>query len=155
MIVRLPFDPRSPKHRPLKEICDWTGEKLGVQSHLVALIMSCFLECLAARVAMGKTVRLPGFGIFAAGVRRPRSKCEGDEPYSVVRFKASRGFQREIRLCCTPSQIREGELQRYARRQAPSSRQTRRNSTVFGTQFAFRQEINEQLEASGMDSIGK
>lgn len=143
MILRIPFLPKGEASRPLGECISKAARETGSSEFTVGLILSWFFEEVAAKVVGGELVRIPGFGTFGAGVRKPRSVHEGDADYSVPRFHPSRGFRHHVRVCCPASRARERSLQRYSKRQAASSRRGRK-STVFGAMQQFRAELLAQ-----------
>ena len=129
-LVNLPFMARSQDSEALKTCIRKTAAEYGLSQYTALLIVESLFENIANQVTGGEVVRIGGFGIFAPGLRTPRSPNEPSEPYAVPRFSPAKGFRNMLRACCPPERVRNRELRRHAKRSCPSSR-GRKRSTVF------------------------
>jgi nucleoid DNA-binding protein len=72
----------------------------GLHEYAVATVMTYFLEELCDQVALGRVVRIPGFGIFGSMTWRPRKG--GLPPHCIPSFSAATGFRDQVRWACAP-----------------------------------------------------
>jgi hypothetical protein len=74
-----------------------TAEQTGFNAYQIGNIMTYFLQSIAQQVAIGKLVRIPGFGVFGAKVYWNGRR--GIEPlYSYPDFVASIPFRNDVAL---------------------------------------------------------
>ena len=133
-VVRIPSLTRSEQALPLQRCIEQASLETGVSQHTVALVMSHFLERLADEVSLGRVVRIPGFGMFAA-------KYYPGSSTMSPKFSASRGFR--VQVSETAPHTLEGSraLENHGRLRSTKSKQQR----VYTAQAFFRDRIKAQI----------
>ena len=142
-LVTIPYMPRSEYARALAECIEKAANEYAMSPYTVMLVVESLFEAIACKMASGEAVRIPGFGLFAPGLRTPRGPNEPSEAYAVPRFSPAKGLRNEVRSCCDPSRARDRELRRKAKRSCPSSRRCE-HSTVFTAMKHARRIIEAQ-----------
>jgi len=109
------------------------------------ILLSYFLEELAAQVARGKAVRLPGFGLFAPWqIEAPSSVARWGPGRSKPVFSPSRGFREEVRYA-TPDPDAKRAITRHRRNHGLGSGASRGRQRVFTSMAAVRADIAKQM----------
>jgi nucleoid DNA-binding protein len=139
-IVTIPM--LSPKQaKPLQGCIAHAARETGVSEHTTALVVSYFLERLADEVSLGRVVRIPGFGIFAA-------KHYKGADVMAPRFSAARPFRLQVRHGAPKTDFGSEALRRHTHQTGSSKRSSMR---VFTAQAAYRDRIREQIAQAGAD----
>ena len=134
-LVHIPFYSRAESSAPLRQCISKTAKSLGMSEYTVLLTVNDFLDELANQVSIGKTVRLPGFGIFAPKFFASSKTC-------APRFSASRGFRLQTRFSAPLSAEGGEDLRRHSKRAGDSGRgETQR---VFTSREAIRKSLERQ-----------
>ena len=141
MKVRLPKVNTDSEVIALHGVLGRAADRSGLPDHQFVLAMSYFLEELAAEVARGRAVTLPGFGLFAAYPQRGNYRV----PKFEIRFSAAAGFRQEVRSNCPVNSKPFNKLQNHRRN---SSRQRYEGSRVFSTMEEIRRSIRRQMAGS-------
>ena len=127
------------------------AQSIGVSEATFAVAMTYFLEELAAQVSVGRTVNVPGFGMFAAYT--PKRQREKEIPVKVPAFSASRGFKREVMEQCLHNPTSQAELERHMKHHYPAARPDRKGVRVFTAQRQIRREIIADAAKRGEDVV--
>lgn len=144
--VRIPFLSKSEDAEPLKRCIESACSKTGVSQYKGTILMTYFLEEIALQVAMGKIVRIPGFGIFAPWLdERPSSVARWGNNRSKPVFSASRGFREEVRYGAPYSSSVKKKVTRHRRNHGLGSGEARCDARVFKAMKAIRDNITAQI----------
>lgn len=112
MAIRIPYNAKAEDAQPLQRCVDFAAENHAMSEYDVAIIMSYFLEQLAAEVASGRMVVIPGFGAFYPLKHRKKDGLTGDW---FPAFTGNTGFRNEVRYGNPPSDETLEKLCRYRR----------------------------------------
>lgn len=145
-IVRIPFDPKEASAQPLKKCLNAAAQANGVTDFIVAYIMSDFLTELAAQVASGKIVHIPGFGKYGACTRGLKHS------YASPRFYSSNAFSQEVRATCSLKKAEKNteSIKLYGKRNRPTSRTDKQHCRVFTAMDSFKKDLQKQERKLGL-----
>jgi len=142
---QIPFLSDRAQAQPLKDILDFAANETGLDTHRVSLVLSYLLEGIADQLCLGKTVRLPGFGMFAPYLDdRPQYRSRRVGPVCAPKFSPARGFRAQVMTSAPANEAGKRELESHRRNHAVShnSYTTKR---VFLSAKHFRDDIARQL----------
>ena len=145
MKFQLPFFSKRAHAQPLKDIVDFAANETGLDTYQVCRVMSFFLEGIADQLSLGRTVRFPGFGVFAPYLDdRPQYRSRRPGPVCIPKFSAAKGFRAQVMTSAPANDAGKRDLENHRRSHSVSEKHysTRR---VFRTMAYFRQEIARQL----------
>lgn len=134
-LVRIPFYSKAESSEPLRRCVTSTATEMGMSEYTVLLLVNDFLDQLAYQVSIGRTVRLPGFGIFAPKFFASSQTC-------APRFSASRGFRLQTRHSAPPHTDGGNDLKRHAKRASDPTRGI--TQRVFTSRSAILRNIRKQ-----------
>ena len=100
MAIRIPYNAKAEDAQPLQRCVEFAAENHAMSEYDVAIVMTYFLEQLAAEVAAGRLVVIPGFGAFGSLRHRTKTGLDGDW---FPAFLANLGFRNEVRWGNPPS----------------------------------------------------
>ena len=145
MKFRIPYLSNSEQAQPLKDVIDFTAESTGLDTRKVAVVLSYLLEGIATQVGVGRTVRLPGFGLFAADLDERRQYLKHRAgPVCHPKFSAAKGFRAQVMTSAPMSRIGKKDLSNHRRTHSTSPyRYTTRR--VWKSMEDFRNDIARQL----------
>lgn len=144
-MIRIPFQSRAEDGAPLQRCLDHAAEESGVDIVNVARVMTFLLEAIADEVVRGRSVRLPGFGVFAPAPmpERHRKMSRDLTPRCKPVFLAARGFRAQVAHGALPSQLEARRLARFEKNHA--DHRYGDSARVFTAMAAMRQQISAQL----------
>ena len=144
--VSIPFLSSSEQAEPLRRCIEAAASKTAVTQYTATIVMSHFLEQLAAEVAKGRVVRVPGFGTFAPWlIENPASVARWGGGRSKPVFSPSRGFREEVHLAAPHNPDAKRAINRHRRNHALGSGGDRSRDRVFTAMEAMRQNISAQM----------
>ena len=145
MKFRIPFLSNRSQAQPLRDIIDFVANETGLDDYRVSRVMSFFLEGVADELSMGKTVRLPGFGVFAPYLDdRPQYRSRRPGPVCTPKFSAAKGFRAQVMTSAPANQAGKRDLENH-RRSHSVSEENYSARRVFQSMAYFRRDIARQL----------
>lgn len=145
--MRIPMLPKAADTKPLIDCMRFAAEETGVTESTAALVMSAFLQELAAQVCKGRIVRIPGFGVFGCAIKRGKRACaqNGGRPVPHPKFSPSHGFRQECRYTAPVNEKTHKQIEKHQDNHA-LSRKGHAHERVFTAQEGFRDQIRLQME---------
>jgi nucleoid DNA-binding protein len=103
------------KGDPLRRVLSNAADRACMLEYDAAILFSFIVEELAEEVSAGRSVRIPGFGMFSA-----HAKCIGRGPrkgtwISRPRFFPARGFDHQVQEMCPIDSLRKQGNDYYVR----------------------------------------
>lgn len=145
MKFRIPFLSKHEQAQPLKDAIDFAADQTGLDTHKVALTLSYLLEGIADQLALGRTVRLPGFGVFAPYLDdRPQYRSRRTGPVCAPKFSPARGFRAQVMMSAPANQSGKRDIENHRRNHAVNQ-QSYTAKRVFLSMQHFRDDIARQL----------
>lgn len=141
MHIKIPHFPKAEDARPLESCIEYACARTGVDHYTAVLFMTHFLDQLADEVTRGRTVSIPGFGMFAPYLRKPLGK----DNVMVPRFSPSRGFREQVKWGSVPKLDGTRKFKNHQKNNAPASQSRRGSMRVFTAMEAIRQAISAQM----------
>lgn len=139
MAIRIPYNAKAEDGQPLQRCIEFAASNHGLTDYDVAMVVAYWLEQVAAEVAAGRLVVIPGFGAFGALRHRTKRGLDGDW---FPAFLASVGFRNEVRYGNPPS---PETLERFMRfRHNHNWVNSRVNRRVHSAMRQFRDDIGAQ-----------
>ncbi len=144
-MISIPFLSEAADGVPLQRCLDQAAERSGVDVYTMALAMSYFIEAIADEVTHGRSVRVPGFGLFAPvpipdlHLRMSRDTSPRCKPV----FLPSRGFRAQVASGAAPSDIEAKRAKQFRKNHAGC--RAGDSVRVFTAQQAFREQVEAQL----------
>lgn len=144
-IIKIPYLSNSEHGAPLQRCVDRAAEESGLDAYGVLVAMSYFLEAVADEVSMGRSVSIPGFGLFAPVPmpERHRRMSRDPSPRSKPVFSPSRGFRQQVRFGAPPNEVEAKRLRQHAKNHADESQNP--SARVFTAMEAVRDQVAAQL----------
>jgi len=145
MKFRIPYLSSREQAQPLNDVIDFAARRSGLDDYRVTRVLTFLLEGIADQVSLGRTVRLPGFGVFAAFLdERRQYRGHRSGPVCHPKFSASKGFRAQVMSTAPCSRTGKSELATHRRNHSvsPHRYSTRR---VFTSMGFIREEIARQL----------
>lgn len=131
---------------PLRRIVQDTAAHTGLSPQHVAVLASYFWEALADEVSKGRSVSIPGLGLFAPVTRSVRARGSDVKVAStVIRFSASRGFREQVRFGAPPNETGRRRYNRHLKNHALGGPESRCSQRTFTAAKAFREQVASQL----------
>ena len=151
MKFRIPFLSDHEQARPLRDIIDFTAERTGLDDYRISKVLSYLLEGVADQVSLGKTVRLPGFGVFAPYLdERSAYQARRVGPVCIPKFSPARGFRAQVMLSAPANDAGKRDLEAHRRNHSVSVRRYS-SRRVFTSMKQFRDDITRQLGEDPLD----
>lgn len=146
MLVKIPMFPKAEDAKPLERCIEHASRKTGVDHYTAVLFMTHFLDQVADEVSKGRTVSIPGFGLFAAVWRRIQLP-QGLVERMLPRFSPSRGFRNQVELTCPMDMHGSGtrKFHRHKSNQRTLGGSRSRSDRVFTAMENIRESISKQL----------
>lgn len=142
---QIPFLSDRAQALPLQDIIDFIALETGIDTYRASRMVSFFLEGIADQLSMGKTVRLPGFGIFAPFLDdRPQYCTRRPGPVCLPKFSAAKGFRAQVMTSAPANQAGKRDLENH-RRSHSVSEENYSARRVFQSMAYFRRDIARQL----------
>lgn len=144
-MISIPHHSNSDHGAPLQRAIDSTAVETGLDVVTVALTMSYLLEGIADEVSRGRSVRVPGFGMFSPVVmsERHRRMSRDPTPRCKPMFSASRTFRQQVAVSAPPSEV---ETKRFKKHQKNHNDHHDGDcARVFTAMESMRQQILAQL----------
>lgn len=151
MKFRIPFLSDRDQAQPLKDIIDFAADRTGLDDYRVSKVLSYLLEGIADQVSLGRTVRLPGFGVFAPYLDdRPAYRARRVGPVCIPKFSPARGFRAQVMLSAPANDAGKRDLETHRRNHSVSERRYS-SRRVFMSMKQFRDDIARQLGEDPLD----
>lgn len=151
--IHIPFLSKSEQGRPLQAALDYTASHTGLSTFTVALAMSHFLESIADEVARGRTVRIPGFGIFAPVLdERRQYLARRGGPKCLPKFSAAKGFRSQVMWSAPPTRSGKDALRAH-RSNHRVSEERYTSARVFTSMQVFRDQVAAQMGHADRKSL--
>jgi hypothetical protein len=144
MLVKIPMFPKAEDAKPLERCIEHASRKTGVDHYTAVLFMTHFLDQVADEVSKGRTVSIPGFGLFAA-VLRKIPLPEGLVSKMLPRFSPSRGFRNQVELTCPMDMTGTKKFYRHRSNQRTIGGSRSLSDRVFTAMENIRESISKQL----------
>ncbi len=145
MKFQLPFLSDRAQAQPLKDILDFAAEETGLDTYRVSRVFAFVLEGIADQLSLGRTVRFPGFGIFAPYLDdRPQYRARRPGPVCIPKFSPAKGFRAQIMLSAPANHAGKEALENHRRNHSVSENRYT-SQRVFCSMAYFRREISRQL----------
>lgn len=152
MKFRIPFLSDRAQAQPLKDVIDFAADRTSTDTRRVVLVLSYLLEGVADQLCSGKTVRIPGFGVFAPYLDdRSQYRARRPGPVCIPKFSPARGFRAQVMTSAPASHAGKRDLENY-RRSHSVSEQHYSATRVFKTMQRIRDDIARQLGEDPEDS---
>lgn len=145
MKFQIPFLSSRAQAQPLKDIIDFAANETGLDTYRVSRVLTFCLEGIADQLSLGRTVRFPGFGVFAPYLDdRPQYRSRRPGPVCIPKFSAAKGFRAQVMTSAPANDAGKRDLENHRRSHSVSEAHYS-SRRVFSSMAFFRQDIARQL----------
>jgi nucleoid DNA-binding protein len=146
-MIKIPFLSRAESGASLQRCILMAAGRSGVSVDGVVVAMSLLFEAISDEITKGRTVRVPGFGIFVPAPipERHRRMSRDMSPRCKPVFSPSRGLRAQVALGVGPKPENLRILKRHRSNHSNATGAQR----VFTAMQALRQQVAAQLGQTG------